>query len=282
MDQAAGKTIGGARKMLVLDIDGTLTNSRKEITPRTLEAITEIRRRGHIVVLASGRPTAGLRGVTEALDFARYGGYTISYNGACVTHTATGEKMFKNPLPDFAAPWMLAYARENDLGMCSYVGAEMLSGARVDHFLEDERRINGLTRRDVDSFDPYVQTDLYKVLLTAEPERAARHEEILAKRFAGRLSVYRSEPFFIEVMARGVSKADAIAGLLERLNMEREDVIACGDGFNDLSMIRYAGIGVAMGNAQPQVKNAADVVTLTNDEDGLVPVIERYILGREG
>ena len=68
-------------------------------------------------------------------------------------------------------------------------------------------------------------------------------------------------------------------GLLERLGLEREDVIACGDGLNDLSMIKYAGLGVAMGNAQQAVKDAADIVTLTNDEDGIVPVIEKYILG---
>ena len=66
---------------------------------------------------------------------------------------------------------------------------------------------------------------------------------------------------------------------LERLGLEREDVIACGDGLNDLSMIKYAGLGVAMGNAQQAVKDAADIVTLTNDEDGIVPVIEKYILG---
>ena len=100
----------------------------------------------------------------------------------------------------------------------------------------------------------------------------------LARRFIGRLSIYRSEPFFIEVMARGVDKGAAIAGLIERLGLEREDVIACGDGLNDLSMIRYAGLGVAMANAQPEVKEAADVVTLSNDEDGVAEAIERYIL----
>ena len=94
----------------------------------------------------------------------------------------------------------------------------------------------------------------------------------------GRLSVYRSEPFFIEIMPRGVDKGAAIAGLIERLGLEREDVIACGDGLNDLTMIKYAGLGVAMGNAQPEIKAAADVVTGTNDEDGLVIVIEQYIL----
>ena len=119
---------------------------------------------------------------------------------------------------------------------------------------------------------------MFKVLLTAPPVRAAEHEKRLARRFMGRLSIYRSEPYFIEIMPRGVDKGAAIAGLIERLGLEREDVIACGDGLNDLAMIKYAGLGVAMGNAQPEIKAAADVVTGTNDEDGLVSVIEQYIL----
>ena len=116
------------------------------------------------------------------------------------------------------------------------------------------------------------------ILLTAPPTRAEEHQKRLARRFIGRLSIYRSEPFFIEVMARGVDKGAAIAGLIERLGLEREDVIACGDGLNDLSMIRYAGLGVAMANAQPEVKEAADVVTLSNDEDGVAAAVERYLL----
>ena len=268
------------RRMLVLDIDGTLTNSRKEITPATLGAIHEMQRRGHVVVLASGRPTGGLRMIIRALGFDRSGGYAISYNGACVTQTATGETVFKNALPDYVPQWMHAYALEHDLGMCTYVGNDLLCGTRTDRYLEKETAINQFERVQVESFEPYMRQDLYKVLLTAQPVRAAEHEKRLARRFLGRLSVYRSEPYFIEVMARGVNKGDAIAGLLERLSMEREDVIACGDGLNDLSMIRYAGLGVAMGNAQQAVKDAADVVTLSNDEDGLVPVIERYILSQ--
>ena len=173
---------------------------------------------------------------------------------------------------------MQAYAAEHGLGMCSYEGEALLPGTRMDRFLELEAAINRFSVCPVESFDGYVRRDLYKVLLTAPPTRAKEHEQRLARRFMGRLSVYRSEPYFIEVMARGVSKGDAVAGLLERLGIGREDAIACGDGFNDLSMIRYAGVGVAMGNAQQAIKDEADVVTLSNDEDGLVPIIRHYIL----
>jgi len=267
------------KKVLVLDIDGTLTNSKKEITPKTRQALLEIQKQGHIVVLASGRPTGGLRMITSDLDFPKYNGYIISYNGACVTNTATGETVYKNILPDYVPQWMGEYAWDHGLGMCTYIGNEVICATPADRYIEKETALNQFTRRQVDSFEPMMHnTNFYKVLLTGNPMLAEEHEHRLARRFMGRLAVYRSEPYFIEVMARGVNKADAIAGLLERLGLEREDTIACGDGLNDLTMIKYAGIGVAMGNAQQAVKDAADVITLSNDEDGIVPVIEKYVL----
>lgn len=266
------------RKLLVLDIDGTLTNTQKDITPKTLEAILNIERMGHAVALASGRPTGGMRRYVDELELAKYGNYAISYNGACVTNMQTNEMVYKNALPDYVAPWMLDYAREHGLGMCIYDGNTVVCGTDVDRYIERETVLNGFNRVSVENFDAYRGMDMFKALLTAPPVRAAEHEKRLARWFIGRLSIYRSEPYFIEVMPRGVDKGAAIAGLIERLGMEREDVIACGDGLNDLAMIRYAGLGVAMGNAQSEIKAAADVVTGTNDEDGIVSVIEQYIL----
>ena len=238
------------RKLLVLDIDGTLTNTQKDITPKTLEAILNIERMGHAVALASGRPTGGMRRYVDELELAKYGNYAISYNGACVTNMQTNEMVYKNALPDYVAPWMLDYAREHGLGMCIYDGNTVVCGTDVDRYIERETVLNGFNRVSVENFDAYRGMDMFKALLTAPPVRAAEHEKRLARRFIGRLSIYRSEPYFIEVMPRGVDKGAAIAGLIERLGMEREDVIACGDGLNDLAMIRYAGLGVAMGNAQ--------------------------------
>ena len=88
------------RKLLVLDIDGTLTNTQKDITPKTLEAILKIEQMGHAVALASGRPTGGMRRYIGELELAKYGNYAISYNGACVTNMQTNEIVYKNVLPD--------------------------------------------------------------------------------------------------------------------------------------------------------------------------------------
>ena len=117
--------------------------------------------------------------------------------------------------------------------------------------------------------------------MTAPATKAADFELQLRERYQEVSSIYRSEPFFIEIMPKDVDKATALDRMLEVIGMRREDCICCGDGFNDISMIQYAGVGVAMGNAQKQVKDAADYITASNDEDGLVEVIERFILDKE-
>ena len=90
--------------------------------------------------------------------------------------------------------------------------------------------------------------------------------------------MYRSEPFFLEILPRGIDKAQCLAQLLKLLGMEREEMIACGDGFNDLSMIEFAGLGVAMENAVCPVRNAADYVTLSNNDVGVAHVVEKFCL----
>ena len=140
-----------------------------------------------------------------------------------------------------------------------------------------EARINGLPIRVVENFLEFVDFDINKCLMTAPPAVAPEYERQLRESYQGIASVYRSEAFFIEIMPENVDKATSLDHMLESLGMTRENAICCGDGFNDVSMIRYAGIGVAMGNAKSEVKEAADYVTGTNDEDGLVEVIEKFI-----
>ena len=99
----------------------------------------------------------------------------------------------------------------------------------------------------------------------------------LAVKYKDVLSIYRSEPFFIEIMPKNVDKAASLDIMLTSLGITKDDVICCGDGFNDKSMIEYAGVGVAMENAQPAVKEVADYITKSNDEDGIVHVIDKFI-----
>lgn len=142
--------------------------------------------------------------------------------------------------------------------------------------MELEARINGLTITQVEDFIGAIQFPVNKCLISGEPEILAPLTEELQKRYYGVLNIYRSEPFFLEIMPPLVDKAHALERLLPSLGISREECVCCGDGYNDITMLQYAGIGVAMGNAQPEVKAAADVITLSNDENGLVPIIGTY------
>ena len=265
------------QKMLVLDIDGTLTNSKKEITKKTLDAILDCQERGHIVVVASGRPTPGIEKVAQTLALARYGGYVLSFNGARITNYQTKEVVYQKTLEPFLLQELYAYSLEHDLGMMTYDETSVITGTRIDEYMELEARINGIPIHQVEDFVQYVDFPVNKCLLTKEDALAKQHMEILQQRYAQVASIYRSEPFFIEVMAKGIDKAASLEQLRQRLGIALENIIACGDGFNDVSMIRYAGVGVAMANAQPEVREAADYVTLSNDEDGVAVAVEKFM-----
>lgn len=265
------------QKVLVLDIDGTLTNSKKEITEATKAALWDAMDRGHKVMLASGRPTPGMRRYEDELKLQEKGGYLLSYNGARVIDCKSNEVVFQQILPREMIPELYAFAKEHGMGLISYLKDTVLSAFEPDEFVELEAKINGLPIRVVENFVEFIDFDVNKCLMTAPGEQAAIFEKELQAKFEGKASIYRSEPFFVEIMPMNVDKAASLDKVLPLIGKKQEDTICCGDGFNDMSMIRYAGLGVAMDNAQPAVKEVADYITKSNDEDGLVEVVEKFL-----
>ena len=264
------------KKILVLDIDGTLTNSKKQITEATKKAIWEIMDRGHLVMLASGRPTPGMRHYEKELELDKRGGYLLSYNGARVVECTSGEVVHQNFLPLQVVPELYEFAKERGAGLITYDGDIVISAFEPDEFIKLEAGINWLPIRHEPDFVEYVNYDINKCLMTAPGELAAVYEKELQERFGNIISIYRSEPFFIEIMPKNINKADSLDRVLKGMGMSSEQAVCCGDGYNDISMIKYAKVGVAMGNAQPPVKEAADYIAPTNDEDGLVDVINKF------
>lgn len=268
-------------KVLVLDIDGTLTTSGKEITPATKQGIKAVMERGHKVILASGRPTQGMRRYEKELELEKYGGYLLSFNGGRIVECRTGNIVYQRTLPGMIVPKLYSFAEENGCGLITYFGDCIISAFEPDEYIELESHINGMDIRVVEDFKSFVDFEVNKCLLTAFAEKAQELEQKLQRKFGDILSIYRSEPFFIEVMPKNVDKAASLDRMLKTIGLTRDDAICCGDGYNDISMIKYAGVGVAMGNAQPKVKEAADYITAANDEEGLVQVIDNFILKEE-
>lgn len=265
------------KKILVLDIDGTLVNSKKEITPKTLQSLLDIQKEGHIVALASGRPYPGMEDYAKELCLDQFGGYALSFNGGRIVNCATRETVFEKAIPKKYASIIYRYAVEKGIGMVTYQDGYVITGTPVDEYMEYEARLNKLIIHQVEDFEAYVDFDMVKCLLTAEPDKAAVCEQELKELLGDELNVFRSEPYFIEITIKGVDKAESLAGLLASIGLRREDSICCGDGFNDLTMVKYGGVGVAMGNAQQVVKDNADYITASCDEDGLVEVVEKFV-----
>lgn len=268
---------GNKTMVLVLDIDGTLTNSQKEITEKTKAAIIDTMKRGHKVILASGRPTYGMHRYAEELKLAENAGYLLSFNGGRIVDCVTGKVIYQRILPKEVLPEMFAFAKEHNCGLITYEDEHIILGTDMDEYIAIESRINGMEVKPVDDFLSYVTFDVNKCLMTAAPEQAEKYVEILNEKFGDILSIYRSEPFFIEIMPKNVDKAASLDRMLESVGLEKKNTICCGDGFNDISMIEYAAVGVAMENAQDAVKDVADFITRSNDEDGIVVVIEKFI-----
>lgn len=263
-------------QMLVLDIDGTLTTSEKTISPATQEALLKLQKDGVYVVLASGRPTAGILPYAKELKLHEFGNYILSYNGARILNLKTNEIIYDKTLPANVIPLLYEEAISSKTGLISYEGDGAIAATPIDKYMEYEARINRIPIREVPDFPTYVTFPVNKCLMTGEPEHLVSVEERLKKQFHGLLNIYRSEPYFLEIMPQNIDKAASLQKLLGALGLTQNQMICCGDGYNDVSMIEFAGVGVAMANAQDVVKDAADFITGSNNEDGIVAVIEKY------
>lgn len=251
-------------KIIVLDLDGTLTNRDKIITPRTRDALMEAQKAGNIVVLASGRPTPGVEPLARKLEMDRFGSYILSYNGGMITNCKTGETVFSSLLPLEANGKIIGLAKEHRVDILTYEGEEVITNNRECPYAISESNINHLPLRQVDDMEAYVDFQVPKFIMLDDGDYLVTVEPKVKAAMGRDFSVYRSEEYFLEIMPKGIDKAQSLARLLDILGLKKEQMIACGDGYNDLTMIKYAGLGVAMENAVLPVRNAADYITASN------------------
>lgn len=263
-------------KLIVLDLDGTLTNSQKEISSRNRDTLIRAQKKGIRLVLASGRPTYGIVPLATELQMEQFGGFILSYNGGEIIDWETQNIVYENVLPDDVIPILYESARNHQLSILSYDGTEIITENPEDPYVIKEASLNKMNIRKADNFLKELKLPVPKCLIVGDPTQLIQVESELSIRLQGRINVFRSEPYFLELVPQGIDKALSLAVLLEQTQIQREEIIAIGDGYNDLSMIRFAGVGIAMENAQAPVKIAADYITLSNDEDGVAEAVEKF------
>ena len=185
--------------------------------------------------------------------------------------------MFEKTLPLSLPARLWRDAVENRLGIITYRDEVIYSGTEPDEYMAIESRINDMPVEYREDFGNFINFPVNKCLMTGRGEDLEALEPMLAQKYIHEAQVFRSEPYFLEITPKNVDKAYSLKHLLPILGIRREELVCCGDGFNDVSMIQFAGLGVAMANAQEKVKERADYITeRNNDQDGIAEVIEKF------
>lgn len=261
--------------MLAVDLDGTTVRHDGEIAPRVLEALAQAVQRGVRVVIATGRTPSGLRRFAQRMNI---GGPAITTQGGLVVDMDTGEELHRLYMPRALAREILAHKHEWP-ALCTVV-------YRSDHLFVDDLAtfeahadLVGVAAVQVDDLRSAVADhDPDKVLFLTQLERTREVFDAIRTFVGDRATVVQSHARIVEVNPLGADKGSALAWLAEHLGIARENVMAIGDQHNDVTMLRWAGLGVAMGNASPEIQSVADVVTSHIDEDGVAAAIEQYVL----
>ena len=266
-------------KLLVLDVDGTILNSERKITQRTVMTLRKVQSIGIKVALASGRPTYGLLPLAKAIDLGTYGGFIISYNGAQVISAQDGEILFARSIDPQMVPYLEKKAAKTGMTMAYYDGDEVVSTDITNPHVVDEAQMNVMKLRQVDQISMVVEDWPSEVMLFSDHEEELDSlENHMQRHLNGVMDTIHSNPYMLEVVGYQVGKSYAMSALMQLLGIGMEEVIAIGDGTADVNMIQMAGTGIAMANAVESVRRCADYITLSNDEDGAAVAIEKAIM----
>ena len=265
-------------KLIALDMDGTLLTTDKSISPRTKKAIADARAKGVTVVLASGRP---LEGIVEKLDELEIRGkneFVACFNGSIIREL-DDNKVVHRGIIDGAATKRVAKLAEQ-LGLDCHAFSEELGliAPRASRYTEHEAHINNMSYSIVDFDTLSDDHPIIKAMIIGEPDALTAGIAKIPQAFYDEFTILQSAPFFLEFLNPVSNKGAGIEAIAKQLGIEASEVICMGDAENDHHMLEYAGLGVAMANAMEETKKIADLITDSNDDDGVAKIIENYIL----
>lgn len=263
-------------KAIAMDLDDTLLTTDLKIAEQTKNTLMQCQQDGIHIILASGRPVYAIEKYAEELELKKYGGYIVGFNGAMVKDCKANRIVLQKNLPMNCIRKLYDLSIENDVFIHTYVGNEIIT-PKNNQYTEIEGKITGMPIREVTDFVKAVDQEVVKILMLADPDYLREVYGKLNENLGNKFSLTISKPYFLEIMDRGIEKSAALTFLCHKLNINKEELIAFGDSYNDLSMISYAGLGIAMGNAQNDVKKQSDYVTDGNDKDGIANALMRFI-----
>ncbi len=263
-------------KMLVLDLDDTLLRDDYSISERNHEILIKAQELGVYVVLASGRPAPAMMQFAQQLDLAKFGSYIIAYNGGTVIDIRSGEVIFSQSLTQADIHGLHDFSVEHNVDIITYLDDCIISES-MSEYIDVEINLTGMEHRLVPCFKSAITGSAVKCILLQNPNYLKTVENKL-KNSHTHLNVSISKPFFLEVTQQGIDKAASLNFLANRLGIAQQEIIAVGNAGNDLSMVKYAGLGVWVDNVADDLRHHADAIVASNMEDGVAEVVEKYIL----
>jgi Cof subfamily protein (haloacid dehalogenase superfamily) len=267
-------------RLLALDLDDTLLRSDLTISFRTRNTIKRAEAAGVTVVLASGRVPAAMRHFAGILGMNRRKGYLICNNGTIVQESDTASIVSEVRMEQKTALTAFDLAHAEDFAVQIYED-DVMYVSRHNEYTSYDQKLTGLRQVVVANFRAMVGGGVHKLLFPADPVLLAPLESLFRTYLGSDVTLFTSKPYFLEMLPANTDKGTALAKVASLLGIGREEVVAIGDSMNDEAMIRWAGMGIAMANADERIKNIAGLVTeRTNDDDGVADVIEKYVLAK--
>jgi len=265
-------------KLIAMDLDGTLLNGKRQIPARCLENIKKIKEKGIKVVLATGRPLHGIKPFLKTLDMLDDDSYVVVYNGALVVNATGKDILFERPVSLDAYKELYALSKQLNVNIHAIINGGAVLTPKNNPYTGAESSMNHtpVYEGPVENVDP--ATKIIKVMFVDDPKKLDSIKPLLPEWAKEKYTILRSSDIFLEFLYKGVNKAVGVAAIAEHFGIKPQEVICVGDEENDIAMIQYAGLGVAMGNAIEELKAEADYITLTNEEEGVAHVIEKFIL----
>lgn len=264
-------------KIVTIDLDGTLFNEKKEITEENKKALLRAKEKGVKIVIATGRPLAGIMPVLTELGLTTNDDYAISYNGAKVFNVGTKEIIFSSSISGKTVKELYYESRRLNVHYHAFRLNEEL--VTVDHnpYTDVETSINHIEDHLLD-FTTIKDDELFlKSMLVDSQDNITRVINEINPIYKNDYSMVRSADIFLEFLNKNTDKGLALEKLANYLNVPMEETMAIGDAGNDASMIKKAGIGVCMANGYQDVKDIADFITLDNEHDGVAYAINKFI-----
>jgi Cof subfamily protein (haloacid dehalogenase superfamily) len=268
----------GNFKMVCLDIDGTLLNSRHEISDKTKQVIQNVANQKYIpVILVSARMPKGMLSLQKELNIVQP---IICYSGALIWNHGDLQLNITIPVSDVKKVYTIV--KNLSIHISLYKDDEWYI-EEMDEWAKQESEITSITPAISDFSNLFTiweqeSTGPNKILCMAESPDIQQLDTKMKEYLSNHLNIYPSKPTYLEIMPKHTTKTSAIEFLCKEFDILKNEIIAIGDNYNDMNMIEFAGLGIAMGNAPEQVKQIANDITLSNDEDGVAEALKKYIL----